>query len=365
MFDFTKKLNLSRRPLIMPNMNNNNISPLIKIAAVIVIIAGLIASKAVVLPILLAFFISIICTQPVLWLEKKRVPYSLAIIMVLVSMAMLIIFFGGIIGNSLASFKNDALGYEDTLKQNVFLFIDNLNKAGADINTQQLTDLLDPGKILNFTAAAIGEIGGVLSNSLVIVLITIFMLLEGKSFALKALVIEKQNGNSLKYFDIIGQNIRNYLSIKTVISFITGLLIWICLLIIGVDYAILWGLVAFLLNFIPNIGSLFAALPTMLLALVQLGVGGMVWTGVAYLVVNVVMGTIIEPKVMGIGMGLSTLVVFLSLIVWGFIFGIVGMFLAIPLTMAIKIMLEQNSRLKWISVLLGTEKETREILEQN
>ena len=101
----------------------------------------------------------------------------------------------------------------------------------------------------------------------------------------------------------------------------------------------------------------------MLLALVQLGVGGMVWTGVGYLAVNLVMGNIVEPRVMGKGLGLSTLVVFLSLIVWGFIFGAVGMFLSVPLTMTIKIVLEQNERTKWIAVLLGTEEETRKILQ--
>ena len=141
----------------------------------------------------------------------------------------------------------------------------------------------------------------------------------------------------------------------------TGLFIWIWLMVIGVDYAILWGVIAFLLNYIPNIGSIIAAAPTMLLALVQLGVGGMAWTGLGYLVVNLVMGNIIEPKIMGKGLGLSTLVVFLSLIVWGYILGTVGMFLSVPLTMTIKVILEQNKSTQWIAILLGTEKETKKM----
>ena len=126
------------------------------------------------------------------------------------------------------------------------------------------------------------------------------------------------------------------------------------------DYAVLWGLIAFLLNYIPNIESIIAATPTMLLALVLLGVGGMVWTGIGYLIVNMVMGNIVEPKVMGQGLGLSTLVVFLSLIVWGYIFGSVGMFLSVPLTMTIKVILEQDKSTQWIALLMGTKKEVKE-----
>ena len=344
-------------------MRESKISPIILLASLIIIIAGIMAAQAIILPIILALFISIICAQPILWLEKKRVPNAIGIVIVLGGVALLFLVFGGIIGKSLSRFTNDAPKYEENLRQITLSIISYLNNAGANINPRQLVDLVDPGKILSFTAGAVGEIGGVMSNSFVIMLITIFMLLEIKSFTLKGDLIEKTHGNSLKYLDKIGQSIRSYLSIKTVISFLTGLFIWIWLLVIGVDYAVLWGVIAFLLNYIPNIGSIIAAAPTMLLALVQLGVGGMVWTGVGYLAVNLVMGNIVEPRVMGKGLGLSTLVVFLSLIVWGFILGAVGMFLSVPLTMTIKIVLEQNERTKWIAVLLGTEEETRKILQ--
>ena len=344
-------------------MRESKISPIILLASLIIIIAGIMAAQAIILPIILALFISIICAQPILWLEKKRVPNAIGIVIVLGGVALLFLVFGGIIGKSLSRFTNDAPKYEENLRQITLSIISYLNNAGANINPRQLVDLVDPGKILSFTAGAVGEIGGVMSNSFVIMLITIFMLLEIKSFTLKGDLIEKTHGNSLKYLDKIGQSIRSYLSIKTVISFLTGIFIWIWLLVLGVDYAVLWGVIAFLLNYIPNIGSIIAAAPTMLLALVQLGVGGMVWTGIGYLAVNLVMGNIVEPKVMGKGLGLSTLVVFLSLIVWGFIFGAVGMFLSVPLTMTIKIVLEQNKKTKWIAVLLGTEEESRKILQ--
>lgn len=346
-------------------MTQSRTSIALLLASIVIIIAGVMASQTILLPIILALFISIICAQPILWLDKKKVPYTLAVLIVLGSAGLLLLLFGGIIGNSLASFTRDAPKYEENLREIATSTVDYLNKMGASFDTDQLIRMADPGKILNFTAGAVGEIGKIMSDSFMIMLITIFMLLEIKSFLLKAKVIESIHGNSLKYMDRIGSNIRNYLSIKTVISFLTGLFIWIWLLIIGVDYAILWGVIAFLLNYIPNIGSIIAAVPTMLLALVQLGVGGMIWTGVGYLVVNLLIGNVIEPKIMGKGLGLSTLVVFLSLIIWGFILGTVGMFLSVPLTMTIKIMLEQNKETEWIAILLGTENDTKKMYKSS
>jgi predicted PurR-regulated permease PerM len=345
-------------------MHNPIHRTILMIASGIIIIAGLMAAQTIILPILLSIFISIICAQPILWLEKKKIPYSIAMLIVLSSIAVLFTLFGGIIGSTLSRFTQDAPKYEQKLKEVASTGINSLNEAGANIDKEQLFDLLDLDKVLRFTASAIGEIGRIMSDSFIIMLITIFMLLEVKSFLLKGDVIEKMYGNSLGYLDKIGKSIRNYLSIKTVISFATGVFIWIWLVIIGVDYAVLWGVIAFLLNYIPNIGSIIAAVPTMLLALVQLGVGSMIWTGVGYLVVNMVMGNAIEPKVMGKGLGLSTLVVFLSLIIWGFILGTVGMFLSVPLTMAIKIILEQNENTKWMAIMLGTEQETKKLKKE-
>jgi predicted PurR-regulated permease PerM len=339
-------------------------SPIVKVGAAVIVLAGVIAAKGIILPLLLASFISIICVQPILWLEKKKFPYVLSMIIVLVAVGMIMVLLGGIIGNSISSFMQDAPNYEEKLRQIVVSIVDGLNNAGAEINTPQLLDMIDPGKMLSFTAGAVGEIGNILSDSFIIMLITIFMLLEAKSFIYKGQLIEKIQGRSLRYFGKIGENIRGYLSIKTIVSIITGLLIWIWLLVVGVDYAILWGVIAFLLNYIPSIGSIIAAIPTVLLALVQLGPGAMIWTGIGYLVVNMVMGNIIEPRVMGKGLGLSTLVVFLSLIFWGFILGTVGMFLSVPLTISIKIFLEQNENTKWIATLLGTEAETKQMLNK-
>ena len=135
-------------------------------------------------------------------------------------------------------------------------------------------------------------------------------------------------------------------------------------MVFGVEYAVLWGLIAFLLNYIPNIGSIIAGVPAVLFALVQLGVGGAGWTILGFVIVNMVVGNVLEPRVMGKEMGMSTLIVFLSLVFWGFILGTIGMFLAVPLTMSFKIILDQYPKTKWISILLGSDEHAKEMAKE-
>ena len=161
---------------------------------------------------------------------------------------------------------------------------------------------------------------------------------------------------SIKRVNSISENINKYIAIKTGISIVTGLLVTIFLLIIGVDYPVLWGVLAFALNFIPTIGSIIALIPAVLLTIVQLGFGDALIVLIGYLVINTIMGNILEPRLMGKGLGLSTLVVFISLIFWGWVLGPVGMLLSVPLTITIKIILDSSEETRWFAILLGPEK---------
>jgi predicted PurR-regulated permease PerM len=146
--------------------------------------------------------------------------------------------------------------------------------------------------------------------------------------------------------------------IKTLISLATGILIWIWLSILGVDFPILWGFLAFLLHYVPNIGFIIAAVPALLLTLIQLGAGSAALAAAGYLLVDLLVGNIFETRLMGRRLGLSTLVVFLSLIFWGSLLGPVGMVLCIPLTMTLKFACENNKGTEWIALLLGPETPT-------
>ncbi len=155
------------------------------------------------------------------------------------------------------------------------------------------------------------------------------------------------------HFKKITENVKHYLALKTLLSLGTGFCVTMLLLFLGVDYAILWGIIAFLLNYIPNIGSIIASVPAILLAFVQFGIGKAVIVAIGYLSINILFGPIMEPKIMGRGLGLSTLVVFLSLVFWGWVLGPVGMLLSVVLTMIVKIALESREDTRWLGILLG------------
>ncbi len=335
------------------------------IAVSIIILAGIVASQEVIELILLALFFSIIIMHPILWLKKKKIPYSLAIFIVLLGVSLLLFVFGAIVGGSVSKLMLDIPLYGDKLTELFAASITSLNELGLNINEKQLNGILNPEKILSFTKDIVSKLGSILSDYFLISLMIIFMLLEFKNFSLKVNLIGKKFDKSMGHIDIIADKIRHYLSIKTYVSMITGVLIWLSLTIIGVDYAILWGVIAFMLNYIPNIGSLMAAVPTVLFALLQLGLSGFIWTAISYVIVNMIVGNFIEPKVMGKGLGLSTLVVFISLIVWGFLLGMVGVFLSVPITIAFKVFLEQSEKTRWIAVLLGSSSETERIENNN
>lgn len=336
----------------------------VSFAAFIIIIAGVMYAASIVTSLLMALFISIICSQPILWLQKKKVPQGLAITIVFILIVGIFFGFGEIIANSFSSFSEDAPKYEKNLDEMGSSAMQFLKDKGINISTDKMSETFEPSKIMGITAGFLGQLGGFMGNAFTIFFLALFLLLELDSIPVKIKAIIKGTPDSLAFFDVIGDSIRHYLSIKTLTSLLTGFLIWIGLVIVGVDYAIIWALIAFLLNYIPNIGSIIAAVPAVVFALVQLGFSGVIWTTGIFVAVNMIVGNAVEPRMMGKGLGLSTFVVFLSLLFWGFALGTVGMFLSVPLTMAIKIMLEQKQSTKWIAIILGTQDEAQAILKQ-
>jgi predicted PurR-regulated permease PerM len=338
-------------------------SPLVNIAALIIIIGGVIYAKSIITPFLLALFISVICAQPISWMEKNRIPRWLALIIVIFGLIVLFSGFSFLIGGTVSSFSGNLSKYESTLTTISNSFIQYLNDQGLKIPQDQISNLIQPAKILEYTASALNTLFNMMGTTFVIFLIILFILMEFGSFSVKAKAIRTESGKSISYFSTILRNIRHYLAIKTILCLSIGILIYLALIIIGVDYPLLWALIGGIMNYIPNIGSIISTIPTVLFALVQLGLGGALWTLGATMLIHNILGNFIEPRIMGRGLGLSTLVVFLSLLFWGFILGMVGMFLSVPFTMTIKIMLEQNEKTKWLAILLGTPTEAKTYLQ--
>jgi AI-2 transport protein TqsA len=342
-------------------MNNNpyrvqSVS-MIKIAALIVILAGVIYAKEIIAPFLIALFISIVSAQPILWLEKKRVPRVIGVILALIGILSIVFGIGYLIGNAYSSFMKNAPSYEESLKTMMDSFIAFLNKNGFEVSRDQFPDIFDPTQIFRFTIKAVNQLAKIAGSAFLVFLTILFMLLELSSIAAKVKAVFTRPKESYSYITKIIDSIRRYLAIKTILSIVTGLAFFTLLEVIGLKYAILWALFASILSYIPHIGSIIASIPVLLFALIQLGPRGALWTLISILIITNVLNNFIEPRVMGKGLSLSTLVVFLSLIFWGFVLGTVGLFLSVPLTTTIKIVLEQNEKTRWIAILLGTHKD--------
>lgn len=331
----------------------------ISVAIAIIIMTGIYAAQSILNPLLMALFITIILMQPLRWLRRK-VSSGWAISLVILGFLGFYIGFIGLLNKSVMLFIDNASVYEENLAGMVARSNEILEQYGVNLLVLGESSM-NPSKIMSYASSLMGGLGDLMSNEFTFLLFTIFLISEIPESAIKLDYLVQGDQQVKDFLNEIGIKIRHYLSIKTVTSLATGILIAIALAILGLDFPILWGFLAFMLNYIPNIGSILAALPAMALALVQLGFQGALFTGIIYLVVNMLIGNVVEPKMMGKGLGLSTFIVFLSLIFWAFLLGTVGMFLSIPITMVIKIILEQNPATKWIAIILGTEDDVKAV----
>lgn len=339
----------------MSNQNSIDIHKIwISLAAFVVIIAGIKAAASIVVPFLLSVFIATISAPAIFWLERLRIPRIIAFFIVLSFVIFTLFTFGYILTTSVDSFLSNTPQYTAKMMEMIGSFQGVLDKFGMNISKANLEAMFDPSGVLNFTGGFLKSFTNVVSKSFIIFLGVTFMLFETSSLKTKMYLLSKRDKSGENPFEIFSKKLNRYLAIKTVVSFITAFFITVGLTIIGVDFALLLGLIVFFLNYIPSIGSVLAAFPAILVALVGLDIGSVFWVIGLYLAANVIMGNIIEPRYMGKGLGLSVVVIFFSLIFWGWVLGAVGMFLAIPISMTIKIALESHPSTKSIAMLLSS-----------
>ena len=232
-----------------------------------------------------------------------------------------------------------------------------LDNIGIHVSNELVSAYMDPAKAVQMATNILGGMGNMLTNSFLILITVVFIMLEAAGFPDKWRLMSDNADDSLAEFSEAISNIKRYMGIKTLTSLATGCLVVMLMLFMGVDYPLLWGLLAFLLNFVPNIGSIIAAIPAVIQVLVQLGFSTALVVAGGYLVINILIGTFIEPRYMGKGLGLSTLVVFLSLVFWGWVLGPVGMLLSVPLTIVAKIALDSHDDTRWVAIMLGPKVE--------
>ena len=330
-------------------------------SAIVISLAGIRIAAPIVVPFLLSLFVAIICNPAIQFLTKRKIPRAFAIAAVIAFIFALFIVLGGVVGSSVNEFRQAIPTYERQLSGNVEWLITWMANRNIAISMVAVREYFDPSKVMALVTTTLSGFSSVLGNVFLLLLTVVFMLAEGPSFAKKLHVAFDDSLRAEKRLDRFLNMVTQYMAIKTVISLATGLIIGAFLWLIGVDFFVLWALLTFLLNYIPNIGSIIAAVPAVILTFLQLGAVHAAIVIALFASVNMLMGSVIEPKFMGRRLGLSTLVVFLSLIFWGWLLGMVGMLLSVPLTMIFKIALENSKDGHWFAILLSSDEEIAEL----
>lgn len=326
---------------------------LLTTACLVVTVAGLRWAAPLLVPLVVAAFIGVVSLPALDWFRRQRAPTWLAVLLIVLIDTVILGAIAWVVVRSAAEVRAALPHYAERLQQLEVVVLGVLHGWGLRITAIPYADLVQPERVLEWVTWLVRGVTNVVSASLLVLLVLVFLLAEAAGLPGKLRRALGERAGRLAGFAPIVEEVQQYLALKTLISLATGVLIALAAALLGVDFPLLWGLLAFVLNFIPNIGSILAAIPAVLVALLQLGPGSAVALAGAYLAVNMLLGNLIEPAVMGRRLGLSTLVVILSLMFWGWIWGIVGMLLALPLTMALKIALESTTHYRWIAVLLG------------
>lgn len=329
---------------------------------IIIFLAAIKEASSMVNMLLLALLLTAISLAPLDWMKKKGVNSTIATLIVILSILMLMGLTGLVIGSSANNFVEKLPYY-----QQQFIIVwadlsDLLAHFGFVEEGYNPLDDIRPDKLLPIAGTFFAGFANAMAESLIVFIFFIFMLFEAETFSKKISYISKKNSEQTH---MTMNRLRKYFGIKTATSLATGISVTIALLILGVDFPVLWGFLAFVLNFIPSIGSFIAAIPAVLLAFVQLGPFGALLTAIIYFVLNTLIGSVIEPQLMGRNLGISPLIVFISMIFFGYILGPIGMLIATPLTIVIKIILDSQPITRNLGIMLGDGSEIKEEMKSD
>ncbi|MBS2029083.1 MAG: AI-2E family transporter [Deltaproteobacteria bacterium] len=326
---------------------------LLAAAALVVVIAGLKAAAPWVLPSLLGLLAAIFSLPLLRWLQARHFPRVPAVLATTIIDLAVVLVLLGVVGGSIAQFVSEAPRYEQRFMALFTGLFAPLEARGFHVN-DSLVEALQPSSLVPFLEGLLAGVGGIVSQALIIFLIMLFTLLEADQTAAK-LVSLASRGDPKRVHQVrsVLNRLQRYLGFKTGMGLVDGVLTACFTVVMGVEFAPLWGLLTFVLYFLPSIGSILATIPPVIVALLQIGPGRALVLLVGYTVLHTGLNTILEPRLVGRSFGLSPLAAFVSVPFFGWMWGPVGMLLGVPLLMVMQIVCDDIPELRWVAVLLG------------
>ncbi len=323
------------------------------VACLVIVIAGIRSAASIIAPFLLAAFIAAISLPLLDWLRRMGARTSVAIIAVVLMNALVLSFLGWVVLQSVTELRAALPDYVARGQVLEGALRERLGRWGVQIGPDYYATFVQPERLFEMATSAARNVTSVLAVGLLVLLYMVFMLAESVAFPAKWRVVFGEHSHGIGGAADALRQVQRYLALKTVASLLTGVAVGVGAWLLGVDFALLWGFLAFVLNYVPSIGSIVAAIPALLIALLQFGPGRALGLGAVYLVVNFLVGNLADPIIIGRHLRLSPIIVLVSLVFWGWTLGLVGMFLAVPLTIAIRIILENSDSLARYALLMG------------
>jgi predicted PurR-regulated permease PerM len=325
---------------------------LLTVGGTMIVVAGLKAGAPLLRPFVAALFLTVLSLPLLSFFKRLRCNNALAVALTMLALILVITGIGMLVGGSINEFTDSLPQYQAALELQVEKATTWLEERGVPAKQWISIETVRPGSVLEVVGTTVRRVAALLSGLTLVLITTLFLLAEVAGFPEKLEAAIGRRSETLERLSKMRWEIQHYLIIKTMVSLGTGLVATTWCYFLSIDFPLLWGLLAFLLNYIPTLGSILAGIPPVLLALVSHGLGWAILVALGYIALNISLGTMVEPHLMGRRLGLSTLVVFLSLVFWGWLWGPLGMLLSVPLTMILKIMLENTPHLRWIAILL-------------
>ncbi len=313
--------------------------PLQRLACLAIVMAGIHLAAPVLAPLLLAVFLALVLEPLIRLLARCGLPRPASVGLLSAGLLLALLFTLAKILAVMPEIRQMSGPMRMLLADRLDAMLVPLAHAGIPLTPQSAMAFIDPGRMLDMAAGALGRVPGMLSKALAVVLLVGFILLEAPSLTAKCRLLPPPGREVMREGVVC---VTRYLALKTLISVVSGLAVYGALLALQVKFAFIWGMLALMLNFIPVVGSAIAAVPPLLQTFAFQGPGAGAWVLGAFLLINVIFGCLLEPVLMGRRLDLSTCAVMLSLLVWDGLLGVTGALLAVPLTLAVKLALERS-----------------------
>lgn len=339
--------------MITPQPDKAGLHILLKLASLVIILAGIHAAADIIVQLLMALFFAIVLNPLVTWFLRRGVKRPVAITIVVVVMMIVLTALFGVLAASFNEFITMLPKYNKELTRKVLQLQDMMPFLHLHMSPERMLQRMDSDKMMAFATLLMTGLSNAMASIVLLVMTVVFMLFEVRHLPYKLRFALNNPQIHIAGLHRALKGVSHYLALKTLISLWTDAIIWLGLMLLGVQFALMWGVLAFLLNYVPNIGSVISAIPPMIQAFLFNGFYEFMMVGILFLVVHMILGNMVEPRMMGHRLGMSTMVVFLSLLIWGWLLGPVGMLLSVPLTSVCKIWMETTKGGSKLAILLG------------